>query len=293
MKRGPTMPFLLVIALVVGGRSEAQERTGAQWTAASLSATARRVSEEFADPATAAAAGYRRVGPDFPGMGEHWVQLGLLFSDGLDPEHPSVLCYTRIGGRSVLVNVAYALALPPGEAPPAVSGIEPGAWHTHIGTVAEEMLHPHGHGDPRLEEPGITMIHVWTKVENQDGPFAQHNWLLPFRRLSLPDPETPPGESAANAISLVTESGLAYHRDVVRLLFGDDTGRMRAGEGSLSRAVALAREVVDSSRDAGRVTAADLTCLEGIWRELGRELEALAPDARTRETVRMLHQLSE
>ena len=91
--------------------------------------------------------GYRSVGPDFPGMGVHWLRISTLIGGELDPDRPALLCYIEIDGNPTLVNIAYGMALRPGQEPPAVNVLPPDPWHEHHGTAEEEMIRPHGHGD--------------------------------------------------------------------------------------------------------------------------------------------------
>ena len=50
--------------------------------------------------------GFRRVGPDIPTLGEHWVSIGRIAADGLVADRPPVLIYIRARGRATLVGVA-------------------------------------------------------------------------------------------------------------------------------------------------------------------------------------------
>ena len=42
--------------------------------------------------------GYRRIGRDFPGMGEHRIRIGLIFDGRFDPSRPEVLNYVDVDG---------------------------------------------------------------------------------------------------------------------------------------------------------------------------------------------------
>ena len=61
---------------------------------------------QYMDRSLAIADGYRLIGTDFPGMGEHWVNPGLIMKGDFDPAHPQVLCYTTVNGEATLTSVA-------------------------------------------------------------------------------------------------------------------------------------------------------------------------------------------
>ena len=67
-----------------------------------LEAGALRALERYRDAAQASLDGYRIVGPDFPGMGTHWIHGPSLLSSDVDEDRPSVLSYTDIDGRRTL-----------------------------------------------------------------------------------------------------------------------------------------------------------------------------------------------
>jgi hypothetical protein len=176
---------------------------------------ARAAAERFRDRDEAIRRGYRRLGPDFPGMGEHWIHPGILVRGVLDPEVPGVLCFVERDGRAHLVGLAYALPLGPHDDPPERPfGRE--VWHDHVGAVDEEVLllnHPsthHGGGDGHR----LTMVHVWMPLENPDGILAQNNWALPFWRLGLEAPGAPSPE-AARGVSLA-RGGRDYYAELLR-----------------------------------------------------------------------------
>jgi hypothetical protein len=249
--------------------------------------TARRL----ATPEAAAAAGYRPLGPDFPGMGQHWVNLRILMSAELSLEEPAVLSYTDVGGKPTLVNVGHTVVLDRGGTPLALSGVSPEAWHTHSGTVEEEMIGEH-RSDMGHELAGLiaTMLHVW-RIPNPEGSLAQHNWLLPFRALGLPDPEGVPGEWAAQALWLTTKPGEAYRLRIMRALV--DPERLASGEDMLAARAQNARDWLERMRPAQRISAEDLIELEVMWRTFGHELSGLAADADSRSRLRELHGLDE
>lgn len=76
----------LASALLVQLAAAGASAQTAEFLAAAHAATAR-----YRDPRVAIADGYRAIGPDFPGMGEHWVHPGLLVGGQLDAAHPQIL----------------------------------------------------------------------------------------------------------------------------------------------------------------------------------------------------------
>lgn len=165
----------------------------------------REATERYRDRSRAVADGYRPIGPDFPGMGEHWISVPLLLKGEVDPARPPILEYATLGNEVTLVGAAFAVLLKDGEQPPS-SGIPvgPDEWHYHSGTVSEESFvashspgkHHHASG------PAIAVLHVWAWFDNPDGPFATDNWALPFARLELAVPDSAPGSDAWHAVAL-------------------------------------------------------------------------------------------
>lgn len=178
-----------------------------------------RAIRDFRDRDAAIRHGYRRIGPDFPGMGEHWVNPGRVLAGGVDPAAPQILTYVEVRGIPYLTGAAFALPLAEDEEPPEEPvGREP--WHDHGGSIDEEALileSPHtmdaGDGGPRL-----AMFHTWTWPPNPDGPLAQNNWALPWVRLGLTPPESP-DPAVARALSLLG-GGEAYYRTLLERAAG-------------------------------------------------------------------------
>lgn len=225
---------------------------------------ARAGTARYRDQRVARDDGYRRIGPDFPGMGEHWVQVGVLLSGRLDAATPSVLSYTSINGHPELVGVAYALALPD-ESPLPASPAPVAAWHEHGGSVDEEsFLLEHGSvGAGTTQGVRLVVMHAWVWRPNPQGLFATDNWTLPFLRAALTAP-TAPSSGAARALSLAG-AGETFHR---RLFVAASGARSDAGAriaavlaGQRSRVAALVAAAGDTFGDER------LRELEAIWRE--------------------------
>lgn len=227
-------------------------------------------SRPFLSRSAAIRAGYRRLGPDFPGMGEHWIQPALVVRGEVDPTRPSVLCYLEIDGEPVLVGLAFTAPLGPGDQPPA----EPfgrGVWHDHKGSVDEESLilnHP-----ASIHDGGsgyrLSMVHVWTDAENPDGVLAQNNWTLPYLRAGLKPPARPDPESA-RGLSLAHE-GKDFYAELIS----------RAVDLSPEEGIEIRRALDGASRKAdeaiaalksGRPSLDTADPFPGIWREFWAEV---------------------
>ncbi|MCI0433215.1 MAG: hypothetical protein L0271_06150 [Gemmatimonadetes bacterium] len=230
--------------------------------------------------AAAIAAGYRRLGPEFPAMGEHWVNPGLIVSGVVDPARPPVLCIADLDGVPTLISVAFTLPLAPGE-PPPTAPVE-GIWHDHTDAVDEESLllfHPSTHAQPSAPGPRMAMFHAWTGLDNPDGPFAQNNWLLPFARLGL-IADTTVTPAAGKALSVAASEPSYYpalFAAAAPLSHDEDAAVRRAVEDARARVASW----LDRVRAAGQtVTPSDLHQLETVWTRFWAELERrLGPDA--------------
>jgi hypothetical protein len=231
---------------------------------------------------TAVAAGYRRLGPSFPGMGEHWIHPGLIVTGAIEARRPPVLCYARVGGRPVLVALAYAVPLEAGEAPPVYPAGRH-VWHDHTDRVDEETLlltHPSSHGVGPDDGPRLAMFHAWVGLDNPDGVLSQNNWRLPFLQAGLdlkllerdglrasPD--------AGRALSLYT-AGPAYYAELFRAAAGPVPAEAEALDRLLARSEAAARAWVEEVR-SGPLTAADLGRLESLWTGLWDNVQGAVP----------------
>jgi hypothetical protein len=240
--------------------------------------TARQVAR-YADRSVAVADGYRRIGTDFPGMGEHWLHPAALLAGTIDPARPTLLAYATIGGRPVLLGVGFVITTR-GDAPADVPGW-PHAWHEHSGLLAHESgAAPAGHGDhaPGAAVAGgatatrVWVLHAWTGLENPGGRYAPDHWALPLARAGVPPP---PGTDAdvGRAVALAV-GGDAYLRDVLSDGGLRNVTNAAAVDSSIGAARAAATAVMGRARHAGRVGAADVTALRATWSELGRSLRA-------------------
>lgn len=227
--------------------------------------------ERYADRREAIADGFRRIGPDFPGMGVHWIHTSRIVGGELAGDRPSVLCYVEIDGKQTLVGMAYTLPLAADEAPPT----EPfgtAVWHDHSGQVTEESLllnHPSSAtaSDPTFR---LSMVHVWMPLANPDGLLVQNNWAIPWLRAGMEPPETPEA-GPARGLSLGS-TGVDYYRELLYWAAEMDPSQRAIVDEALAR---HAREVDDWVAIHGEGwNDDDLVELERIWNDLWDDLEA-------------------
>lgn len=232
---------------------------------------ARAGTERYQDRHTAIRDGYRRIGRDFPAMGEHWIRIGLVFDGKFDASRPEVLNYVEIGGKPRLLGVGYAIPLLAGEAAPA-GPAGPQAWHDHFNTVDAETVLPHHHTHGRANDRArLAMMHAWIWAPNPEGMFAADNWAIPFLRHQL----TPPAEfslPAAKALSL-----LSGGRDYVEASIAAVADRREdrdAARAALDRAVQQATAVLSAAPRTEPEDSA-LTRLASIWDELWAAIDGV------------------
>ena len=137
-------------------------------------AEARAASEPFKDRNAAIRAGYRKLGPDTPDMGEHWINPIMIVEARYDVKRPAMLTYKTVNGKPILTGVGYALAMRENEEPPP-TGVS-GHWHEHSAQVPLELAaghHKSAHGKAR-----VVVMHAWVWVANPNGVFADANPAL-------------------------------------------------------------------------------------------------------------------
>lgn len=271
----------LLVALSVGVLATlgSASPTAAQVSADSMArfvARAREATRRFQDRSAAIAAGYRRIGPDFPGMGEHWISIGLLFRSSFDAAQPAVLEYVNSGGKPHLVGVAYVLPLLPGESPPAFPA--PHAWHSHTKSLDEESAAIAQVGMAHDGDDGsrLAMLHAWIWLDACDSLFAANNWALPFLRLGIEPPHGAIPPDAARALSLASGGDAFYESIYQRAISSADDSA------AIAAAVNAARSRVDSLVAARRGTTGaigpeQLHQLIRIWDALWEQLERALP----------------
>lgn len=256
----------------------------AQWPASaaldSLSARTAVLTARYADRRQAVADGYRRLGPDFPGMGEHWLNPGVMLNGRIDAARPTLLTYATIDDSVRLLGVGFVTTTQgdAGNDPASVPGW-PDAWHEHSGLLADESG---ARGDRPSESSTAThvwVLHVWTVLANPAGRYFPDNWALPFARAGL----LPPGESSVAMDADVDASralALASGGDVyLRHVLTDADVRTAANAVRVDAVISVSRAatelVVQRARSTGRVEVGEVLRLREIWRELARSLEQL------------------
>jgi len=234
---------------------------------ASFVARARAGTEALRHPDAARLAGYHPVGPDFPGMGRHWIHTSLILRATPDPAQPPVLEYAEINGTPTLVGVAYAVLVNADTAPSSVP-VPPSAWHFHQGTVDEEsFLRSHagvGHMAHTATGPRLAVVHAWIWLDNPDGVLATDNWALPYARLGLRDP-THGSRAAARALALAAgDGGRMYLEALIHAV----------GQPNDSETAAVAN-VVRRHHAAARARASQAVALEECWRALWNDVKTV------------------
>ena len=237
---------------------------------AEFAAQARPSVEAFRDRSAAIAAGYRRVGMDFPSMGEHWLNASLLIQGRFDIAKPALLSYAMIQGRPVLTGVAYALLLQPGELAPPVPGGK-GAWHDHSGSLSQESALPVHHGGMSdTSATRLVVLHAWLGIPNPAGLFEADNWALPYARAGVPMPN-PVSIGAARALSLLSGAKEYY------IALAEAEGATRTSVTPvLDSCASVAALIAERMRAKGSSAPADVAALEDAWRSavqrIAREL---------------------
>ena len=239
---------------------------------------ARQATERFKEIDAAVAESYVKVGPDFPAMGEHWVNGELIMRGELDPARPAILTYTRVGGKPTLTGVVYALALKRGETPPM---LPVGAgWHDHVGSIDEESL-LFGHDHHSDDDIRLVVMHAWIWQSNPDGAFATDNWALPFARLGLTAPAAA-NPNAARAITLLSDSG-AYFAQLFSRVGELDEGERARVESVLRRHREELERWWKRRASSPQLTTEELARLDADWNGLARDVrETVSKDAAAR-----------
>ena len=262
-------PWLLCLIALVPVVLPAQQ-TSTRPTLDSLAAEATRLAPHFADRRVAATEGYRRLGADFPGMGEHWLQSGQLLLDRIDPARPTLLMYATIADTPTLLGVGFAITTH-GRAPAIDVPGWPDAWHEHSGLLADESgVAPGGAG---ASDTHVWILHVWSSMPNPAGKFSPDNWSLPFARQGLVV-RVPPDADAGRALALVS-TGDAFLRNVL----ADARVRVPANAARVDSAIATSRahvaDVTARARTAGVATAGDVDALSREWQSLAHALRQI------------------
>lgn len=242
-------------------------------------ATAKRAAARYRMQDAAIADGFRPVGVEFPAMGEHWVSLQRVMANTIDPALPSVLIYVTVNGRPTLGGVGYTNLLRSGEPVPMTPAA--GFWHEHNGSVAEEsfpLRHQMGQASSANGDDGLRLaiLHLWTEIPNDLGPFATDNWRLPLRRLGYRAPHL--GAEAIQGVSLAQDE-TGYYALMLRVaLHPSDRediiiDRALADARATAMAHVTALRAVMSRTAAGPGEEAALAdAWDGMWNALSEQL---------------------
>jgi len=247
---------------------------------ASFVARARAGTEALRHPDAARLAGYHPVGPDFPGMGRHWIHTALILRPIPDAAQPPVLEYAEIDGVPTLGGVAYAVLVSADTAPASLP-VPAAAWHFHQGTVDEEsFLRSHAGAGHVMTEPGprLAVVHAWIWLDNPDGMLATDNWALPYARLGQRVPSHG-SRAAARALALASgDGGRLYLEALIHAV-----GQPSDSEMTAVRTI-VGRRQTEARQHAARADKLEL-CWNALWSdvktvvrpEVWDRLNALAP----------------
>lgn len=234
----------------------------------------REATRRYADQSVAIADGYRKVGPDFPSMGEHWISVSRIVRGTVVPLEPPILEYAMLGGRPTLVGVAYAQLVREG-LPTSSLPAPADAWHYHAGSVDEESFilgHASGEAASAAAGPRIAVLHAWVWIDNPAGLFATDNWALPFARLGLPLPTAAREPSEVTLAASLAGGGERYLATLLRLRHRlDDVESGRVDSVLAGHAAALRRALAAGSSSSA------LRQLQAGWRDLEHDLTDACP----------------
>lgn len=249
--------------------------------AADFLTRARRASERYRRIEVAIADGYRRVGMDFPTLGEHWAHIATAATGGLDPERPPVLIYVRAGGVPVLAGLAYTALLQPGQPYPSwPAGSD--VWHEHNGSIEEESA-PLSHAlmVPSRGRVRVAVMHAWVWVENPHGVWMSDNPALPFQRLGLQvTSDSTQLMRAAHAAALLA-GGAAFYAGAISRAGGlGDRGATQV-VAALDRARSRAATLLNGSTS---VSSGDIARLSSIWTDAIASMRTIPADSSAKYT---------
>lgn len=255
---------LVILTLVVSAAVGAQ-RTPLD----SLADETARLGARYADRRTAMGDGYRRIGAEFPGMGEHWLNPAELLANRVDASRPTMLSYATIAGRPTLVGFGFVVTTEHEALPDTTPGW-PEAWHEHSGLLSDESGARVGRVGASASTTRVWVLHVWSPLENPEGRYRPDNWALPFARESLAAPALLDAD-VGRAFSLVG-GGDKYLRSLLSDAGLWASGGAGATEAAIADARARASRVLERARAAGGVHDPDVAELRETWRQLGERL---------------------
>lgn len=260
-----TMIAVAALSLAAGGGDRAMLDSLAD-------ATARGIAR-FADRRVAIAAGYRRIGTDFPSMGEHWLHPGALLAQRLEAERPTILAYAMIDGTPTLLGAGYVVTTR-GRETARVPGW-PTYWHEHSGLLSDESGAHVGAAQASDSATHVWVLHVWSALPNPLGRYDSDNWALPFARAGFAPPAALDAD-IGRAFSLAVAGGDEYLRRVLTDA-GLRTGDRHTTE-AIDAAIADARQVAVEVASHRSLTPDDVLALRKAWSALATRLRtAIGP----------------
>jgi len=251
-------------------------QSAANESRAKLVADARAGTAQYQNVSAAIADGFKRVGVEFPAMGEHWVSLSRVLDNRFDPRRPAVLIYITARGKRQLAGVGYTALLGDGDQPPRTAATL-ADWHEHNGSVIDESLPVHGHDvkhsalAPEAAALGATrlaILHVWAWTNNPAGRFVTENWSLPLTRRGMSPRKLQ--RATVRALSLANDSA-SYYEQTLRTSLG-----LSAVESQRVHSILEARRA-DTRAELTRHPTLDEDALSRIWAALWTDLEASLP----------------
>ena len=216
------MRSFLAVALFAGAAATLRAQSNPGSDVEDFASRVRASTARYQDQQQALRDGYRKIGPDFPSMGEHWLHRAIVMRGVIDPLRPPILEYITVNGRPVLAGVAYA-QLAYDRAPASPIPAPDSAWHYHAGSVDEESFiasHDAGGAGDTTSGPRIAVLHAWLWAENPAGLFATDNWMLPWLRLGMQPPVLGPSPDSLTMIAALAAGGDDYFATLLRLRHG-------------------------------------------------------------------------
>lgn len=242
--------------------------------AADLVAQVRAATTRYSDVADAIADGYRRVGMDFPGMGEHWISLREATRDHFDPARPQILLYIDVDGERRIAGAAFTALQDPGESIPGPRFLRD-SWHEHSGTLDDELFAVDHAGSSDGDHMRVLVLHVWTRWPSTGSAFDVENWNLPFQRAGIAPPE-PVDIVVARAVSLAHSAN--YYVPALHRMGVPDTDADRARLRALLEARADdVHRILESHGTRRTWSASERAALTLVWRKLMRDVGSAWP----------------
>jgi hypothetical protein len=232
--------------------------------------TAARIAR-YADRSVAVAEGYRRIGTDFPGMGEHWLHPAALFAQRVDPDRPTMLAYAEVNGRPTLLGAGYVVTTRGDESAPVPGW--PAYWHEHSGALDDESGARVGARDESPDATHVWVLHIWSALPNPASRYDADNWALPFARLGIAAPRDV-DHDMGRALSLAVAGGDRYLRGVL-----GGTGLLAARtvpevDAAIAEARSVGERVAGAARARGALSADEAEMLRHAWHALSARLRS-------------------